>query len=129
LITNARDKEIDKLQVLTQQAAKDNLEQIINGPVYELNPDFWEEIRVPYIKELQELALNCERILEDGFKCSEDEVSDFKATLETAIHNFTTEYVKRLFRDINTNLLRKFNKLFKKDENGKNRDWRALEEG
>jgi hypothetical protein len=33
-----------------------------------------------------------------------------------------------LFRDINTNLLRKFNKLFKKDESGKNREWRDIEE-
>jgi len=38
------------------------------------------------------------------------------------------EIVKRLFRDINTNLLRKFNKQFKKDEAGKNREWRNIEE-
>ena len=42
LINNAREKEIDKLQMLTQQAAKDNLEQIINKPIYELQPDFWD---------------------------------------------------------------------------------------
>lgn len=44
------------------------------------------------------------------------------------IHQTTVEVVKRLFRDINTNLLRKFNKLFKKDEVGKNRNWREIEE-
>lgn len=49
LINNARDKEMDKLQVLTIQAAKDRLEQIINGPIYELNPNFWDEIRTPYL--------------------------------------------------------------------------------
>jgi Root hair defective 3 GTP-binding protein (RHD3) len=59
LIANAREKELDKLQVLTQQAAKDNLEQIINGPIYELNAEFWDEIRGPFIKEMEDLAINC----------------------------------------------------------------------
>ena len=41
---------------------------------------------------------------------------------------FTTDYIKKLFSDINTNLLRRFNKYFKKDENNKPRDWPAIEE-
>ena len=49
-------------------------------------------------------------------------------SLEQTLHQFTVDYVRRLFRDINTNLLRKFNKLFKKDEGGKNREWRDIEE-
>jgi hypothetical protein len=50
-------------------------------------------------------------------------------TLEKTLNTFTTEYILRLFRDINTNLLRKFNLLFKKNENGQNREWRDIEEG
>jgi len=46
--------------MLTQQAAKDNLEQIINKPIYELEPEFWDKMRVPYIKELEMLAGNCQ---------------------------------------------------------------------
>ena len=49
-------------------------------------------------------------------------------SLEDSVHGFTVEYIKRMFRDINTNLLRKFNQMFKKDENGKNRDWSAMED-
>ncbi len=128
-INNARDKEIDKLKHLTQQAAKDNLEQIINGPIYELNPEFWEEIRTPYLKELQDLAYSCEQILQKSFKCDLNEVSEFMKNLDQTLHQFTVDYVRRLFRDINTNLLRKFNKIFKKDEQGKNREWRDIEEG
>lgn len=56
-------------------------------------------------------------------------MAEFTETLENAVYQFATEYIKRLFRDINTNLLRKFNTLFKKDENGKNRDWKSIEEG
>lgn len=48
---------------MTVQAAKDAMEPIINGPIYELNPDFWEEIRGPYIAEMQELADHCDNIL------------------------------------------------------------------
>ena len=129
LINNAREKEIDKLQVLTQTAAKNNIEEIINTPIYELNPTFWEEIRVPYLNELRDIASNSEEVLKVGFKASWQEVEDFIQTLESSIHSQTVEIVKRLFRDINTNLLRKFNKLFKKDENGKNREWRQIEEG
>lgn len=63
-----------------------------------------------------------------GFKCDSDEIFEFIETLERHIHQYTVEIVRRLFRDINTNLLRKFNKMFKKDENGKNRNWRDIEE-
>lgn len=115
--------------MLTQQAAKDNLEQIINGPIYELNAEFWEEMRTPYLEELRDLAFNCQSVLKTGFHCNEFEVNEFMRTLDKTLHQFTSDYVRRLFRDINTNLLRKFNKIFKKDEAGKNRDWRDIEEG
>ena len=49
-------------------------------------------------------------------------------TLESSIYDFTIEYIHKLFFDINPNLIRKFNKLFKKDEQEKNRDWRTIEE-
>jgi len=37
--------------------------------------------------------------------------------------------IKKLFRDSNSHILRRFNKEFKKDSTGKNRDFRAMEEG
>lgn len=40
---------------------------------------------------------------------------------------YSKEITKKLFSDINTGLLRKFNKLFKED-NGKVRDWLRHEE-
>ena len=82
LINNAREKEIDKLQVLTQTAAKNNIEEIINAPIYELNPTFWEEIRVPYLNELRDIASNSEEVLKVGFKASSYEIEDFIQTLE-----------------------------------------------
>lgn len=56
------------------------------------------------------------------------EIDEFVKVLENTLNQYTADYIKRLFRDINTNLLRKFNKDFKKDEQGKNREWREIEE-
>ena len=84
---------------------------------------------MPYMEEFKDLSVSCERVLQDGFHCSEQETIDFLKTLESTLHQFTVDFIRRLFRDINTNLLRKFNKLFKKDETGKNREWRDIEEG
>ncbi len=80
------------------------------------------------MKELKDLAGNCLHVLTVDFNCSDFEVNDFIRTLEQSLHSFTSDYVKRLFRDINSNLLRRFSKEFKKDENGKNREWRDIDE-
>ena len=113
---------------MTQRAAKDQIESLINEPVYEIDINLWEQIRKPYTAELNQIKENCERVLDESFECDYDETYDFISTLEEAIYNYTTEYIRRLFKDINTNLLRKFNKLFKKDEQGRNREWMKIEE-
>lgn len=48
----------------------------------------------------------------------------FSADVKTYIHDL----IKKLFRDINTNLLRRFNQEFKNDENRKERSWVVMEE-
>ena len=83
--------------MLTQQAAKDNLEQIINKPIYELESNFWEQMRIPILKELEILALNCQQVLRQGFKCSEMEIDEFVRSLETSLNQYTADYIKRLF--------------------------------
>jgi hypothetical protein len=42
--------------MLTQLAAKDSLEQIINKPIYDLDSDFWEQMRVPFVREMTEIS-------------------------------------------------------------------------
>jgi hypothetical protein len=67
-------------------------------------------------------------LLREGFACKEEEITDFFKSLDNHLYQHATDYIKRVFRDINTNLLRRFNKDFKKDENGKTREWRDIEE-
>ena len=65
----------------------------------------------------------------DGFHCSADEEQAIVAHLDAQVYTNSVDYVKRLFRDINVNLLRKFTRLFKKVEGGeRNREWRELPE-
>lgn len=52
-----------KLKMLTLQAAKDAIEPIVTGPIHDLNPELWEEIRSQYMAEMRELAEHGQRVL------------------------------------------------------------------
>ena len=45
------------------QNTRDQLETIINGAIYELNPDFLEEIRGSYLHHMGDLAEHLHQIL------------------------------------------------------------------
>ena len=65
----------------------------------------------------------------DGFHSTVEEEQTIVAHLDSEIYTSSVDYVKRLFRDINVNLLRKFTRLFKKEDGGqRNREWRKLSE-
>jgi hypothetical protein len=123
----ARDQEIDKLKTLTSKATCETIEEIINDPIYSLNDDFWKEINRPLTKELVLVAENCRQILKDGLRAEEGEVAEFIQDFQDEVKKFTNDYIKKLFKDINTNLLRKFNAQFKHDEKGAHRNWVAME--
>ena len=60
---------------------------------------------------------------------SREEVYDFLFKSEKNAHEYCIKELKSVFQqNANQNLLRKFNEHFKKDETGKRRDWRAIEE-
>ena len=52
---------------------------------------------------------------------------DFCRKFEEDIKQYSKEFIKKLFQDINNNLLRNFCKSFKEDK-GKMRDWLRFEE-
>lgn len=119
---------MEKLTTLTLKAVKETIEEIVNTPVYELNDNFWDEIQDPYCKEMEALMKNVKHILEKGFHASYNEIMDTLEVLEKDVRAYTGDYIKKLFRDINTNLMRRFNKEFSKDENGQPRNWIMVEE-
>lgn len=124
----ARDLEIQKLSQLTVQATKETMEELINGPIYTLKDDFWAEVNEPVKAELSLVIQNCRGILQSGFQARADEVADFVDDFLKQMRRFTTDYVRKLFKDINTNLSRRHKEEFQTDENGTQRNWVALEE-
>ena len=68
----------------------------------------------------------CQQIMQEGFNASNSEQVDFNRKFEEDIRTYSKDLIKKLFQDVNTGLLRKFNKSFKED-NGKPRDWLRLE--
>lgn len=65
--------------------------------------------------------------MRNGFKTTDTEENEFIELFMDDIKKFTQDYIKRLFRDVNTNLLRRFKKEFEQDENGKRRNWVLME--
>jgi len=53
---------------------------------------------------------------------------EFMEVFENDVRKYTADYIKKLFRDINVNLLRRFNKEFKEEANGSERNWVTMEE-
>jgi len=100
----------------------------VNEPVYRLDDDFWEQVIEPYRSELISARDNSSQTLKENFLCTDEEIDEFVDQLEVNIYTFTTDYIKKIFRDINSNLLRKFSLVFKKEDGVKNRDWRSMEE-
>ena len=65
-----------------------------------------------------------------GFGMPRDEVFDFLTKSEKTAYEFCVKELKNVFaQSASTNLLSRFKTYFKKDEDGKLREWSAIEEG
>lgn len=68
-------------------------------------------------------------VLKQGFGMSDEDSYDFLNSNEESIYEFSLSEMKNAVRHVNVTLLRKFNDQFKKDPQGKSRNWREIEEG
>ena len=67
--------------------------------------------------------------MSEGFNMSRDEVFEFLKQQEVRSYDFCVKEMKSAFSSsAPQSMLRKFNASFKKDENGKLREWNAMEE-
>jgi hypothetical protein len=64
---------MDKMHRITTKATFETIEEIVNPPVYELKPDFWVDIRDPYVNEILQVLMNCKQILVQGFNVNQVE--------------------------------------------------------
>lgn len=87
------------------------------------------QVKDSYVEQVETYNENLKDILKRGFGMSREEVYDFLFKSEKNAHEYCIKELKSVFQqNANQNLLRKFNEHFKKDETGKRRDWRAIEE-
>lgn len=66
--------------------------------------------------------------MKTGFNTEYLEEIEFLEVLELEVRKYSGDYIKKLFRDINVNLLRRMNNHFKQDDNGSQRNWVSMEE-
>lgn len=118
---------MEKLRSLTIKATYETIEEIVNEPIYSVDENFWELIGGALKEEVSLVSQQCREILRNGFKTTDTEENEFIELFMDDIKKFTQDYIKRLFRDVNTNLLRRFKKEFEQDENGKRRNWVLME--
>lgn len=70
------------------------------------------------MEEMVQVLRNCKQILKNGFEASVIEENSFMDKFEGEVREYTSNFIKRQFKDINVNLLRRFNKDFKMDSRG-----------
>lgn len=127
-IDEERGKQMDKLYNFSIENICEILEKEITEPIKNLEDDFWSIVRQKYRKTIQEKEEDIKNILNDGFKTMEDEYDNFLLRIEDKIYTNSKKIIIKTTSDLNSHLNRKFNSIFKKDSNGKNRDWKSLSE-
>lgn len=127
-ITDMREKEVEKLFKLTKDNIVDQISGVINDPIFNLEDNMWDCVTKGYVKYLKRNQENYKIILDEGFKCDEEEYDTQIEKLELAVYENSVVEIRRLSRDLNSHLNRKFGELFKKDKEGKFKNWKTTEE-
>lgn len=128
IIEAERNRQIEKLFTLSVDKICDALEEPITQPIKDLEDDFWDIVIERYRKIVSEEEEDVKKILNDGFKCEEEEYDSFLNKLEEKVYINTKKMIVKTTSELNAHLNRKFNQYFKKDANGKNRDWKKIPE-
>ena len=114
------------------EIAKENLceelEKLILGPIENLEDGFWSKINSEYVKALNTQERDIKNILVDGFQVNEDEYDLSISNFEDEIYKYSKRVIEKTCSNLNSHLNRKFDSYFKKDSNGKHRNWKDISE-
>lgn len=128
MIEIEREKQKEKLFNFSLETILDELEEEITQPIKDLDDNFWDKV----VKKYKEIVLKEEEkvkiILNDGFKTFEEEYDRFLNKLEEKIYTSSKKIIVKTTSELNAHLNRKFNTYFKKNSEGKNRDWKNISE-
>lgn len=128
MIETEREKQKEKLFTFSFEKIVDDLEEAITQPIKDLEDNFWSKINASYTDTVNEEEEKVKTILNNGFKTQDEEYDGFLTKLEDKIYNSCKKTIVKTVSDLNSHLNRKFNTFFKKDDKGKNRDWKNIPE-
>ena len=128
MIETERTKQKEKLFTFSVETIVDELEDKITQPIKDLEDNLWENVNEKYKEIILEEEEKIKAILNDGFKTQDEEYDSFLTKLEDKVYNQSKRLIIRTVSDLNSHLNRKFNYYFKKDSEGKHRDWKNLTE-
>ena len=112
------------------KAHEDAIKGILHSTVEDLpEEDMVGKLKQSYKDEIQNFNDDLQGVLRTGFDMSRDEVYEYLSSSEREAHSFAVKELKNVFaQNAPQSLLRRFNKYFKKDEAGKLRNWKDIEE-
>lgn len=101
----------------------------MHDKVQNLSESLAGEMRDAYVETIENFNGDMKNVLKNGFGMDVDDVYDFLNDSEGNTFDYVIQELRQVFRSsVNTNLLRKFNEGFKKDDDGKGRNWTEIEE-
>ena len=128
-IANCKEKMKTRLSQTAQKAHQANIKEFLHDRITDLPENLAASLRDAYAEQIEQFNANLQDVLLEGFGMGRDEVLEFLRENEKDAYDFTVQEIKIIFRqNASTNLLRKFNDDFKKNDNGGKRDWRTIKE-
>jgi hypothetical protein len=124
----SREKQKDKLFTFSFENIVDEIEEEITQPIKDLEDNMWSTITKRYTEIVRTEEEKVRDVLVEGFKADDDETDSFMTRLEEKVYDQANKFIRRCVADLNSHLNRKFNTYFKKDDKGKNRDWKSIPE-
>ena len=89
-----------------------------------------DNLEKEYKTEIERFNDDLTGVLKTGFDMNKEEIYDFLSKNELDAYDFAVKELKSVFASHGpTSLLRRFNDEFKKDSDGKMRNWKEVEEG
>ena len=130
LAQGCKDKLLTEVSRRATKAHEDKIKEVLHSTLSDMNDNLAVTLKDTYVEQVETFNENLHDILKRGFGMARDEVFEFLGQSEKMAHEYCLSELKIVFRQsANQNLFRKFNDTFKKDEAGKRRDWREMEEG
>ena len=117
LMQNCKDKMLADVSQRAKSAHEDSIREMLHNSVNTLSDKLAVELKDGYVLKVETYNENLHDILKRGFGMDRDEVFHFLSESEKTAHDFCIRELQTVFKqNANTNLLRKFNEHFKKDE-------------